>query len=154
MKRPYQITAVVFVLFSAFVVRESVALKFYSSLGPGPGFFPFWIGLLVGALALSMFCHSTWGGEGREPMPSDFFASKAAYLRMFAITVAMIAVVVLMESVGFRPIMFAFMVFLLLALGRESLILTILVAGATSFGLYHAFVQWLKIPLPVGILGI
>ena len=35
MKRPYQITGAVFIVFSAFILRESLELEFYTSIGPG-----------------------------------------------------------------------------------------------------------------------
>jgi hypothetical protein len=50
MQPPRQITGVLFILLAAFVVRESLDLKFYTQLGPGPGFFPFWLALVLGPL--------------------------------------------------------------------------------------------------------
>lgn len=55
MTRPYQITATVCVLFAVFVVRESVKLKLYTAMGPGPGFFPLWLSMFFGVLAVVMF---------------------------------------------------------------------------------------------------
>ncbi|HEX2924303.1 MAG TPA: tripartite tricarboxylate transporter TctB family protein, partial [Chloroflexota bacterium] len=86
MKRPYQITAVVFILFSAFIARDSMELKFYTALGPGPGFFPFWLSVLMMILAAMMFYNATFKNAG--PMPDDFWASKVGYLRMLAIFLA------------------------------------------------------------------
>ena len=39
MRRPYQITATVLLLVAAFIAFESLQLRYYSTLGPGPGFF-------------------------------------------------------------------------------------------------------------------
>jgi len=152
MKRPYQVTAVVFMLFAAFMARESLELKFYTSLGPGPGFFPFWLSLIFGALSATMFYHATWGKS--DPMPADFFPQKIGYIRMGAIVLALIGVILLLNHLGFRITMLAFYLFLLFALGRVNLIATVAVALAGSFGVYHVFVEWLKVPLPVGMFGI
>ncbi len=152
MKRPYQITAIVFLLFSAFIARESLELKFYTTLGPGPGFFPFWLSLFLGALAAVMLYQATF--KPQDPMPSDFFANAKGYMRVAAIIIALVASILFMETIGFRLIMLAFYLFLLFALGRQNLIVTALVALAGSWGVYQVFVEYLKVPLPVGIFGI
>lgn len=152
MKRTYQITGIAFILFSAFVVRESLDLKFYTSLGPGPGFFPFWLGVFFGLLAVGMLYQATFKPE--EPMPADFFASKKGYLRNLAIILALVFAVKFMDALGFRITMLAFYVFLLYTLGRQNVVVTLLVSLAGSWGVYHIFVEWLKVVLPVGMFGI
>jgi hypothetical protein len=80
MKRPYQITGVVFLLLAAFIAWESLQLKFYTHLGPGPGFSPFWLALVLGTVAVLMIVQATprrW-----DPMPAGFLASRVGYLRM------------------------------------------------------------------------
>ena len=52
MQRIHQVAAVCFVTFSVFVVSESVSMEYYTPLGPGAGFFPFWLGASLGVLAL------------------------------------------------------------------------------------------------------
>lgn len=151
MKRPYQITAVVFMLLSLFIIKEAVGLRYYTSLGPGPGFFPMWLAGIFGVLSAFMFYHATWGTS--DPMPADFFASKIGYLRNGAILLALIFVIFTLEWLGFRIAILAFLGFLLIALGRANLIATVLVAIAGSWGVFHVFVEWLKVPLPTGIFG-
>ncbi len=152
MKRSYQITAAVCILFAASVAHESIKLKLYTSMGPGPGFFPLWLSISFGILAVVMFCQATFGRS--EPMPADFFATRTGYLRIAAILVSLIGTVALLNPVGFRLTSLAFYFFLLNVLGRHSLIVSGLVALAGSFGVYHVFATFLRIPLPIGILGI
>lgn len=152
MKRPYQITSVVFILFSVFMAQESLGLQYYTLLGPGPGFFPFWLSVSFGLLSGVMLYHAMF--KRSDPLPEDFFATRDGYLRMGAIALAVIGVVVLMNPLGFRATALAFLLFLLSALGRQNLIVTVLVALAGSFGTYHVFSAWLQIPLPIGIFGI
>jgi putative tricarboxylic transport membrane protein len=154
MKRPYQIMSALFFVFSIFIVWQSIELRYYTSLGPGPGFFPFWLSSGLAVLSAVMFYQATWGGARKDPMPVDFFASRVGYFRIAAITVATAAVVVTMEPLGFRISMLGYLLFLLFALGRVNLIATVVVALAGSFGVYHVFVQWLAVPLPVGMFGI
>ncbi len=156
MKRPYQITAVVFILFSAFIAREALELKYYTSLGPGPGFFPFWLATIMIALSGFMFFHATWGRS--DPMPADFFASKIGYLKALAVCGAVIFVVFAMEDLGFKITMAAFFVWLLATLGRLKGIvgwvaMALVVAGG-SWGAFYVFNDMLKVPLPLGNFGI
>ena len=152
MKRPYQITGIVFILFSVFIARESLELKFYTSLGPGPGFFPFWLSVFLGALAAVMLYQATF--KPQEPLPASFFASARGYLRGGAILLALVSSVLFMDTIGFRLMMLAFYLFLLFALGRQNVLVTIAVALAGSWGVYHVFVEYLKVPLPIGMFGI
>ena len=201
MKRPYQFAGVAFLLFAAFALNESRKLKYYSSLGPGPGFFPFWVSLFIGILALVMLYEASWKPQepmpaafnasrmgyvrsasilvalilmvatierlgfrlamlyeatwkSQEPMPADFIASRMGYVRCASILVALILMVVTIERLGFRLAMFGFYLFLLVALGRRNIFVTIAIALAGSFGIFYVFAEWLKIPLPVGVFGL
>jgi len=151
MKRPYQITGVVFLILAAFIAWESLELKFYTYIGPGPGFFPFWLALLLGTLSVLMILQATFRRPG--PMPADFFAGRAGYLRVGAIVLALAATTVLMEILGFRLTMLGTMILLLFALGRPSLIVTLLVSVIGSFGSFYVFTKLLRVPLPRGFFG-
>jgi putative tricarboxylic transport membrane protein len=151
MNRAYQITGVVFLLLAAFIARESLELKFYTNNGPGPGFFPFWLSMALGLLAVLMILKATF--REPEPMQEGFFASRAGYLRAGAIVVALAVTTALLDVVGFPLTMLGAILFLLFALGRPSLIATLLVAAAGSFGCFYLFDRWLKVPLPTGFFG-
>lgn len=152
MKRPYQITGVVLLLVAAFLVRESLSLRYYTPLGPGPGFFPLWLSILLAILAVAMLWRATFGKS--EAMPADFYPDRKGYLRIGAILGALIGVIVLIKPLGFRLVMVGFYLFLLIALGRQHILITVIIALAGSFGVYYVFVHWLATPLPIGLLGI
>lgn len=152
MKRPNQITATVLILFSAFMAREALDMTYYTPLGPGPGFFPFWISIFIGLLSAIMLYQATF--HQSDPMPEDFLPSKAGYFRVIAVTFGMIFVVVIMPILGFQLTMLPFLLFMLYALGRQNLLVTTLVALAGSFGVFYVFNNWLQVPLPIGMFGI
>ena len=56
--------------------------------------------------------------------------------------------------VVFIAIPAAFIVGLLLILGARSPIAIALTALAGSFGVFHVFYHWLKVPLPIGEFGL
>jgi putative tricarboxylic transport membrane protein len=151
MRRPYQIAGAILLCLAAFVAVEAMALKYYTSLGPGPGFFSFWLALLLGALALTMILQASLGTP--EPRPADFFADRIGYLRMGAVVLASVGATALLDVLGFRLTMFAVYVFLLCALGRQGFLLTLGIALAGSVGVFHVFDRWLRVPLPTGPFG-
>ncbi len=155
MKRPYQITAVVFFLFSVFVAQQSLELKYYTTLGPGPGFFPFWLSVIMMVLAGFMFYHATFGRS--DPMPADFWATRTGYLKALAVIVSIIFVVWAMDNLGFRLVMAIFFVFLLLTLGRQKgitgWVTIVAVTAVGSWGAFWLFNDMLQVPLPIGMFG-
>lgn len=152
MRLAYQITGTLFLLFAAFIGYESLKLRYYTPLGPGPGFFSFWLSLVFGGLALIMLLQATFGPP--EPMPAEFFSDRIGYLRMGSVVMSLVFTVYLFEPLGFRLTMFTVCVFLLYALGRQGIIITLVVSLASSFGAFYVFDHWLKVPLPKGVFGL
>jgi len=155
MRRPYQIAGIVLILFAAFIARESLELKYYTTLGPGPGFFPFWLSVLMGVLAAIMFVQATF--RQAEPMPDDFYGSRVGYLRALAVIVSFVWLVFTMEGIGFRISMAVFFAWLLLTLGRQKgvigWIIMIGLTAAGSWGAFWLFNDVLKVILPLGPWG-
>ncbi len=170
-------TAALLLALAAYVFHESFELQYYTQLGPGPGFFPRWLAGGLGACALAMGVQA-WlqeravkvpdhapagsapagtasaGTAPAETLPADFLPDRAGALRIGAVFVALVAVVFLLEPLGFRLTMLGVYLGLLVVLGRRGWLLTAAVALAGSFGVYHVFVHWLRVPLPVGLLGV
>jgi putative tricarboxylic transport membrane protein len=148
MRRAHQITGALLLCFSIYVGVEALELRYYTSLGPGPGFFACWLALILGLLSIAMLAEATFGRP--EPMPEDFFADLGGYLRMGAVVAALLVGALLLERIGFRLTMFGLYLFLLLTLGSQNIVVTLLIALAGSFGVYFVFTQWLNVPLPIG----
>ena len=136
---------------AAFIAHEALHLRYYTPLGPGPGFFSFWLALILAALGTLLVLQATL--RPVEPMPDDFFSDRVGYLRIGAVVLALVATIYLLEPVGFSLTMFAVCAFLLYALGRQGVLVTLLVSLSCSFGAYYVFDHWLMVPLPRGLLG-
>jgi putative tricarboxylic transport membrane protein len=140
-----------------FALWQSLLLSLTDRLGPGPGFFPFWLALIGIVLALALLV-SIW----REPQPAaDASAEEVRILphgwgalRCFAIIGLLAAVTIAMEFVGFRLAMLAFNAALVIALGERRWWLIAVFAALGSFGVYYVFTTWLDVLLPTGQLGI
>jgi putative tricarboxylic transport membrane protein len=141
----------VLLLFGIFVIYESLQIKYYGSdFGPGPGFFSFWMGILVVGLSVVEIGRTV--GK-RVPLPADFFPDRAAVVRIGSLLGALIAVMLLLNPLGYSLTMALFCLFLLRALGKQPWWLTVLLTLAGSFGTAYIF-RLLQVILPGGILGI
>ena len=151
MNRARQVAAAVLFLLAAGVGAEALRLRSYTSLGPGPGFFPLWLAVILGVLSLLMFVEARRRPQA-EPMP--FLATRDAYMRMAIVVAAITASVILLQPLGFRLTMLGMLLVVLFGLGRDHAIVKLATAGLGSFGVHYAFVQWLHIPLPRGPFGL
>jgi len=141
----------VLLAFGAFVIHESLDHKYYGSdFGPGPGFFSFWLGILLMVLSLIQII-LTWRRPA-EPLPAGFVPNREGIKRMVSIIGALVAAQFLMNILGFSLTMMGFCIFLLRRLGRESWWLTLVLAVVASFGTTYLF-GLLQVMLPKGLLG-
>lgn len=145
-------TALVFLALAAFVIFQALRLNYYTRLGPGPGFFPFWLGTTLALLSLAWLLQVSL--RSLEAVEEGFVPDRGGLARIVAILAALALFAGCIELLGFRLTMFAFMAFLLLALSRTNLLLAAPICLLGSFGVYHAFVHWLDVPLPTAGLDV
>lgn len=146
MTRVHQAASLLIIAFSTWVGFEAVHLNYYTRLGPGPGFFPFWLALLMGGLAAVWFVQLRL--RPLQGKAIDFLPGRAGFLRIAALIISVVIFGLLLERVGFPVLMFAFLLFLLVALGRQSVAVTLVVSILGSFGVYYLFSHYLNVHLP------
>ncbi len=152
MQRIHQGAAVCFVAFSLFIVWESWNLEYYTRLGPGAGFFPFWLGVVLGGLGLAwLFQVSRPAGRPRE---GAFLPGRGGIFRILSLIAAVLVMAGLMNVLGFQLAMFAFLVFTLLVLGKQPVWLTLVIAMGGSAGVYRLFSGYLDVELPKSALAV
>jgi putative tricarboxylic transport membrane protein len=150
-QRVYQIAGLALLALAAAVVYGALQLRYYTSLGPGPGFFSFWIGIVLGLLAIIMIAQTL--REAPEKLPWDFVPDRTGWLRIGTVFLALLFATLGLERLGYCLTMFAVFVLLLRSLGSYGWLPTMAAAAVASFGTYYIFVKWLSVPLPAGILG-
>ncbi len=146
MRRVYQVASLGVLFVSLYVIWEAKGLDYMSSLGPGPGFFPLWMGILLGALSIGWFVQVSMTPQG--PIEVGFIPDRNAVTRIVSIILALVVLSALLEILGFQLTGFLFLLFLLFALGRQHPLLTLVLSLAGSFGTYYLFKVWLQVPLP------
>lgn len=153
MKRGWQVAGACLFLLFAFALWKASALPLEDSLGPGPGFFPFWLSLLGMGLAALLVLELS---RSREAVPAGTVETpdRGAVGRILAVLAGIAAAAALLEPLGFRIVALAFCALLLPVVGARSPLVIIAFALLGSFGVFHVFYHWLKVPLPIGILGV
>ena len=140
MKRGWQAAVCVLLALFGFFAFESLRLSLRDALGPGPGFFPFWLSLAGIALGLVLLVQLHRQSESE---------SLTFELRPVALVVGgLVVATALLEVLGFRIAMLLFLVYLLVALGARNWLAIGLVALGGSFGVFHVFTGLLKVQLP------
>ena len=143
MKRGWQAAVAVLLVVFAFFAFESLRLSLRDALGPGPGFFPFWLSVAGGALGLFLLGQLARGSVDFEA-PALKFEPRPVAL----VLAGLIAATALLEAAGFRIAMLLLLPYLLYVLGVRNRVSLVLFSLAGSFGVYHLFSGLLKVPLP------
>jgi putative tricarboxylic transport membrane protein len=149
-------SSIFFVLFAGTGYLAS-KLALLDTLGPGPGFFPLILALLGAALAL-LLIHRTVREpaavaiEGADVAP--LVPDRAAMVRMIGMVVLLAASFLALDPIGYRITALVFLTLVLFVLGVRNMVAIAAVALVGSFGVFHSFYYWLKVPLPIGMFGI
>jgi putative tricarboxylic transport membrane protein len=152
MKKADMITAVVLLTLAGYVIQDAWRMPPSATFGPGAGFLPFWLGILLAVLATILFV-TNWKRETTEKDSDAVFPGKKA---LFAITLVMAGLAVyiqLIEVLGFLVDTFLFVLFLVKVVERETWRLTLTVAISTTAVLFVTFQILLKITLPSNMFG-
>lgn len=139
-------TGLVVLLFSLYVCLESGRLGFGAYSRPGPGFFPFYSGLLLAAFSLVLI---PIGFLARQEKEAPWDNS----LNIFMVGLSMFAFAWLLEPLGFVATAFLFTVFLFKAVERRGWIFSLAAALLIAGSSYVVFDRWLQAQLPAGVLG-
>lgn len=139
-------------VFCLFAIWQSLLLSLTDRLGPGPGFFPFWLAIIGAVLAIALMV-STFREAADPPDTPRILPHGPGGRRWFAIVGLLAAVTVAMDFLGFRLAMLAFNAALVIALGERRWWLVALFAVLGSFGVHYVFTTWLDVLLPSGRLG-
>ena len=79
---------------------------------------------------------------------------RAAAWRVGRVLIALAVAALLLEPLGLRASLLMFNAYVLVALGIRRWWVIAVFAVVGSFGVFHVFYYWLKVPLPVGALGL
>ena len=133
----------------AIVIYDSVRLGFgwREGEGPAPGYFPFWIAVILGVSSLVNLVGALRGhGAG------EIFVSLRPFGRVLAVLVPSLIYVGLIQYIGIYSASAIFMFVFMVLVGRENPLKAIFVAVVLPVALFLMFEKWFLVPLPKGPL--
>lgn len=149
--RAWQLASLAFLAVSTYVLLTSLELGYRDATGPGPGFFPVWVGALGVVTAVALLAtlrlrvvarYEAWRWPERE-----------AAMRIAVTVLAVAFVAALLERLGYRLAMVLFLAVLLHCFGLRSWWRIAVAAIIGSLATHFIFYRLLKVQLPTGLLG-
>ena len=133
----------------AFSAGALTHYAYWGPNGPGPAFLPFWLGVVMALLAAMQLVGALRSRDaGKSWLPTGEGRRRLAIV--LGLTTALVA---LLNIVGMVLGTVLFLVGLMRLLDRFAWPLTLSVALAVAAFNFLVFTLWLKVPLPVGVLG-
>lgn len=131
---------------SAIVIFDCVRLGFgWQEDGPAPGFFPFYVAVLMGVASIFNLASGLRAKDGGEP-----FVTSTPFLRVLAVLIPSIVYVGLIAWIGIYAASAIFIFGFMVAIGRENILKAIAVALFVPASLFMMFEKWFLVPLPKG----
>ena len=100
MQKAERVVAALCVILGLGIVWQAWGMEYLTSIGPGPGFFPLWLGLLLTGLSAAWLLSVMW--RSTDPCARRFLPEGRGLRRIVLIIAAIIAVGLAMESIGFQ----------------------------------------------------
>lgn len=141
-------------LFGAATTVLSLRMPIGNLRAAGPGLFPLCLGVLLmilsGVLLLKVLLETGKDRRTAESGPETAFSAA----QVLCFLGAMVLTILLLQPLGYPCSSFLLLLFLLRTLGLRAWRWNVLLSLTAALVSYLLFVQWLKIPLPKGWLGL
>jgi len=129
-----------FVVVGVYVLASSIELGLWTTLGPGPGMFPFAMGVLLVAMSVVWLFQ-----ELRRPSETPDGVDARLVI---AVVVSLAVLAAVLDLIGFQLSMFLFLLYHLKVRGGRGWVSSLIIAVAGSFGAFYAFNYGLNVSLP------
>ena len=153
MKKADRIFGVIGLGLSLWCYLESTRLNYMTQFTPGPGFMPFWVGVILALLSCYLIVDSYLRKAGKKD-DAKLLPEMHALYRVGAIMLMLFGVRFSMNLLGLPMTLFLFTTAILLLLERYSILKSV------GYGIAYAAATWLvfqyilSMGFPKGLLGI
>jgi putative tricarboxylic transport membrane protein len=153
MKKADRIFGVIGLGLALWSYLESTRLTYRTEFTPGPGFFPFWVGVILALLSLYLIVETSIRKPGKKD-DAKILPERHMLYRVGFIMLMLVVVRYTMSFLGFPLTLAIFTTAILLLLEHYS------VLKSAGFGIAYAAVTWfifeymLSMGFPKGFLGI
>ncbi|MCL5808162.1 MAG: tripartite tricarboxylate transporter TctB family protein [Deltaproteobacteria bacterium] len=152
MKKADMLTGIVLLVLAGGVIWGARQMPQSATFGPGPGFLPLWVGVILALLAFILLA-SAWTRKLTQKDTTSPFPGAKALLAITGVLGGLAAYILLIEVLGFLADTFLYVAFLLGIVERERWQVTLGVAVLTTASLYIVFQVLLGITLPSNMFG-
>ena len=147
--------------FSGFVLLMAVgyvAMALWMPQGslkfPGPGYYPKLVGMFLIATALGCLIQAVVAPRSARPIePLAEAPSRAMVGKTVALLALLLGYVFLLTPLGFPIAICLFLLAAIRVFGYRRWTIIILLAVGLTVVSYLTFITWLKVPLPLGVVG-
>lgn len=154
MKKDEITVGIVIFLFGGLTALLSLKMPIGTFRMPGTGMFPLILGIILMVLSVVFILKIFFQGRKEQVKREAHIKSSESPLQMILFLGAMALATLFFNQLGYPLTSFLLMVALLRILGMKRWGLNILISLVTSVGSYFVFVQWLRIPMPKGWIGL
>lgn len=150
MKRGEQLLALLLLLLSLFLFRESTLIESGAEFGMGPGFLPLWLSVGLAIVSVALLFRAS--AQPASNFDSSVWASSDGALRVVAVLAFYLVAIIVMNFLG-MPISIAIIVAATVPIlgGRDWRGISV-AAVVSALGIYLVFGRFLNVPLPMGVL--
>ncbi len=153
--KKYDVGSALFLLaFGLLAVFEARKLTLGTLGRPGPGFFPFYLGVAMCLVALGLAARGAWarGGEvAAGPVPGEQPAGpgRRQWSKVLYTLLGLLVYAFILEPIGFPAASVLLMLFLFRVIEPQRWSVAVVTSLGTALGAYGLF-KWLGVRLPPG----
>ena len=150
------VVAVVLLVLGSVVIYQSRKLGAgWTSDGPGAGYFPFYIGLMLAVSGIGVLVQSVFG-KGRD---TGVFVDSEQLRRVLSVLLPAIVYVLAINFLGIYVASAIYIALFMIVLGKYPVLKSVIIAVVINAVFFFMFEVWFKVPLfkgslePLGFLG-
>jgi putative tricarboxylic transport membrane protein len=145
-----RVFALISIGISAWLILESSRYNYMVKYTPGPGFMPFWVGVILLLFAFALLMES-FQKKGQKKAPC--LPGRQALYRVGLIALTTAGLSLLMTTLGFTLSVILFVSVILYFLEKVALVRSLITGLIMSVCIYLIFEYWMEIGLPPGLWG-
>ena len=150
MRRADQVTGLALLALGVSFTAGGLQHTYWGPGGPGSGFLPVWLGVVLAALAVMLVVGATRTADsGGRWLPEG-----AGLRRLVAVLGITVAFVALLRVVGMGLGTVLFLTVILRFVEGHRWVASLAIAVGVAVVNYVVFTYWLRVPFPAGVLGI
>lgn len=142
------VAAVLFVVGAVVIVQARALGAEWTSDGPGSGYFPFYIGLILCVASVGIF----WQAVFSKTRDTGVFVDRERFVRVLSVFVPAVFYVLCVVFVGIYVASALYIAVFMIVLGKYPIWKAALIGVLVNVFFFLMFEVWFKVPLYKGIL--